>query len=205
MVKMLLTVAAVVAMLGQASWATKINFDDQGLTGPDVFASASPSPQTIVINAGGDAVTFTGGVILTNTTNLPADETSVYGSADFGTGNTNPMEIAFSNPITNFYMNLYNGEGMDMTYTVKDNLGNSATYTMAPNLDGGNSLVEFPALGENVDITSITMQGTWDFFVDNIAFNEPLPSSNVPEPGMLSTILVGLLSLAGFVAVRKRK
>ena len=51
-----------------------VNFE--ALTGPSTFAAAGPAqPVTISTTLGN--VTISGGVILTNATNLPADETSV--------------------------------------------------------------------------------------------------------------------------------
>src|SRR5262249_35079854 len=75
------------------SFGTIIDFDSQGLTGPSLFAAASPIPQTIPITIGGVTVTFNFGVILTNATNFPANPTSVYGTASFVPGMSNPMVI----------------------------------------------------------------------------------------------------------------
>jgi hypothetical protein len=70
--------------VGGAAQATIINFDDQGLSGPSTPSGVSP----VVINAGGDTVTFSNGQILTNETFLPADETSVYYNSSFTPGST---------------------------------------------------------------------------------------------------------------------
>jgi hypothetical protein len=43
------------------------------------------------------------------------------------------------------------------------------------------------------------------FAMDNLTINFTTTSRAVPEPGVLSMLFVGLLSFAGFVAVRKRK
>jgi hypothetical protein len=133
-------------------------------------------------------------VILTDATNLPADETSIYGTAgnaanigvSVGTGFTNPLTVTFPVPINNFFLDVLNGNVEGVTYKVADNNGNSNTTTLAPNLSGGNEVVGFAATGTVVTIAATTGQSTpggmtWDFFVDNITFDEPLPTTT-PEP-----------------------
>ena len=93
-----LILGAFTAMTFQ-SFGTVIDFDSQGLTGPSFFAAASPIPQTIPITVDGITVTFNFGVILTKTANLPANETSLYGTASFVPGMSNPMLITFSQPV----------------------------------------------------------------------------------------------------------
>jgi hypothetical protein len=182
------------ALTTAKSFATAIDFDSQGLTGPSLFVQASPIPQTIPIVVDGITVTFIGGVILDQTANLPADQTAMYGSASFVPGMSNPVRITFSQPVHNFFMNLYNGQTTDTTYRVSDNNGDSQDFTLVPNLTSGNTLVAFAATGTEVDITDISGTGTWDFFIDNIHFNQPLPT---PDGGAT----VGLL-MAGLVALR---
>ena len=101
------------------SFGTVIDFDSQGLTGPSTFAAANPIPQTIPITVSGITVTFNFGVILTQATNFPANQTSVYGTASFVPGMSNPMVITFSQPVTNFFMNLYNGLTTDERITYR--------------------------------------------------------------------------------------
>src|SRR5207248_3069421 len=74
-----------------------IDFDSEKLFGPPTFADAGPAQTLNVPTTIGD-VTFTGGVILTNTAFLPADQTSVYGTARNVPGvNASPT---LTNPIT---------------------------------------------------------------------------------------------------------
>ena len=149
--------------------ATVINFDDQGLTGPSIFAAAGPE-QVLSITTTDGLVTFEEGVILENTANLPANQTALYGTAYFGDPTLdNPLEITFSNPIANFFLDVYNGLTSPIDYRVYDNLGNTATFTLAPNLTGGTTQIGFAATGTTVWIESITPPTTtWDFFIDNI-------------------------------------
>jgi hypothetical protein len=180
--------------------AEVINFDAQGLSGPDIFAAASPSPQHLDILTSIGNVQFDGGVILTNTTFLPANQTSLYGTASFGTDLSNPLTITFASNITNFFLDVYNGLTTNIDYKVYDNLGNSAIFTLAPNLNGGTTQIGFAAAGNLVFVESITVPtNSWDFFIDNIHFNEPLPQ--VPVPGTM--LLLGS-GLAALVAARRK-
>jgi hypothetical protein len=184
--------------------AVVINFDDQGLTGSSFFSS---SPQTIPITIGGVTVTFSGGKILTNTSNLPANQTSIYGTASFVNGLTNPIVVNFSQPINNFFLDVLNGNTQALDYTVADNNGNSSTFNLAPNTSSGQTQIGFAATGNQVTITSAIGSSTaYDFFIDNIRFNEALPPSiggttAVPEP---FTIVGTMLGGAAALKIRKR-
>lgn len=198
--------AALVTLLASSASAAVLNFDDQGLTGPSLFASASP--QDVNENVGGVDVTLTGGTILTNTTNLPGNATSVYGTADFFSGGLNPLTLTFSSAISNFFLDVFNGNTVEQSFEVADNAGNSAIFTLDDNLSGGFQTIGFAATGTEVTITALdtTSPGccAFDFFVDNITFNEDLPPNlnPVPIPATLP-LLFGGLALFGFVSRRK--
>jgi hypothetical protein len=196
--------------------ADEINFEQ--FTGPTTFAAAG-NAQTLSILTSIGTVTVSGGVILTNATNLPADETSIYGTAgnasnigvSVGTGFTNPLVVTFPVPITNFFLDVLNGNVIPVTYQLSDNMGNSASFDLAPNLSGGQKTVGFAATGTVVDISATTGQATptgmtWDFFIDNIHFDEPLPTS-APEPNVLLMLGLGLggaILTAKFLALSRR-
>ncbi len=193
-----LALAAVLCLLGTVSAkADIITLEDQ--TGPSVFSAASP--QTLTYSTSSGPLTITGGTILTNTTNLPADETSVYGTAFFGNSLSNTITMTFTSPINNFFFDLLNGQTYTETFTVADNLGNSQTFTLAPNVSLGLVTVGFPTVGSVITIT--TSDPNWDFFIDNIGFNQPTPGTATPEPGTMFLLGAGLLGLASVKLLKK--
>jgi len=184
---------ALLATVGTAN-ASIVTFEDQP-PGPDVFGGGN---QTIVYTFGSLTATFTGGLILTDTTNLPADEGTVYGTESCC--NSNPLTITFSQPVNNFFLDILNGNTITENYTVADNDGHSATFAIAPNLSSGLQFDSIPATGTVITITSAASNGFWDFFIDNVGFNQPTPQ--VPEPMTLSLFAAGL---AGAAALRRRR
>src|SRR5947209_11406608 len=59
--------------------------DFETFSGPTTFAAAG-NAQTLNVSTSIGTVVISGGVILTNATGLPADETSIYGTAGNATG-----------------------------------------------------------------------------------------------------------------------
>jgi hypothetical protein len=194
-----------------SAFADIINFEQ--FLGPGDFLSAGPN-QTLVIGTTIGDVVFTGGVILTNTTNLPANQTSLYGTAFFSETPVNTITVTFPQNINNFFLNLYNGHVVADTFTISDNLSNLVSPTLDPNLLSGTSLVSFPAAGSVVTIT--TANEFWDFFIDNVGFNEPTPGeppppqppppTSVPEPGTITLLAsAGLIGIAARMQRRNRR
>jgi hypothetical protein len=172
-----------------------------------LFASAGNAQNLNIVTAIG-TVTFHGGALLDHATNLPADETVIYGTAGNsasigvfpGSGFANPLTISFPAPITNFFLDVLNGNTMSVDYHVADNHGNAADFLLAPNLSGGLKTIGFAATGTVVTISAATGQSTsagmtWDFLIDNVHFDEPLPTGAVPEPGSWALIGIGLAML----------
>ena len=193
--------ALLAASLGHPTNATTINFDDQGITGPSTFGG--PEDTRTISTVDGN-VTFSGGTFLTNTTNLPADQTTVYGTVS-DPQYSNPLTVTFQNPVTNFFLDVLNGNTTTVDYTVADNAGHSSTFTLPPNLSSGQTTIGFAATGTVITILAQT-NGFFDFFIDNVNFNAPLPPSltGVPLPASLPLFATGLGAL-GLLGWRRKK
>jgi hypothetical protein len=172
-----------------------VNFEDQ--SGPPTFGAPN---QTLTYTFPGVTATFTGGTILTNATNAPADETSIYGSASCC--NSNPITITFSTAVDNFFLDILNGNTIDETYTIADNVGNSASFVIPPNFNSGLQFYSIPATGTVVTITSAATGGFYDFAIDNVGFDQATPGT--PEPSTWAMMLLGFAGL-GFAGYRKAK
>jgi hypothetical protein len=198
---LLLSLTAAAALSATCAQAEIITFET--LTGQSTFAAAGAAqPVTISTTLGN--VTISGGVILTNATSLPADETSVYGTASFASpGYNSSILVTFPVPITNFFLDVINGQINTETYRVSDNLGNSSDFSLASNGNSGATTIGFAATGNIVTISAITGLPGFDFFIDNIHFNEPLVLSGVPEPSTWAMMILGFAGV-GFMAYRRK-
>jgi PEP-CTERM motif len=185
--------------------------DLETFSGPSVFADAG-SADTLTIPTSIGQVMISGGVILSNATFSTSNTTSIYATANnleqFGLPNDptrlNPITVTFPVPITNFFLDVINGLPARTSYMVADNAGNSASFELPTTLEfGGFTQIGFAAAGTVVTIGSTTGLPAWDFAIDNIHFNEPLPPdlSEVPEPATAMLITAGLLAI---MAGRKR-
>jgi hypothetical protein len=180
------------ALVPQAASATVIDFEAFA-NSAHTFAASTPTTLNIATSP---SVAISGGAVLTATLNLPADQTAVYGTLGGSQGGfTDPLTLTFSSPISNFFLDVFNGEVVPVSYTLADNNGHSQTFLLAPNLAGGTSQVGFAAAGNVITISAPLLQSTfpWDFFIDNIHFNEPLPGTAVPEPASLLLFGTGVL------------
>jgi hypothetical protein len=187
--RILITAPAIFGALffASAANATIINFDDQGLTGPSLAASTTEA--NVTITAGGKTAVFHNGAILTAESALPADTTSLYYNSYFLPGTLGAtMTVTFSANVSNFFLNLYNGETYTDSFTVSDNLGNTNTVSIAPNSASGLSLISFAAAGNVISITTTDTTG-YDYSIDNIGFDQATPG--VPEPATWAMFLLG--------------
>jgi len=200
MCKRALLLSALAGLFGAVNASADI-IDFESFSGPSTFGGAE---QTLTIpGTSAGTVTITGGTILTAESNLPADETTVYGTASFGTGLSQTITLTFANPISNFFVDVYNGQVQTDTFTVADNDGHSVTEAIASNGSSGNALVSFPAVGTQVTIT--TNDSAWDFSIDNVGFDQATPNSTSPEPASITLMLTGSLVLGGILLWRRRQ
>ncbi len=187
---------------GGTAFAQVIDFEAQCPNGaqPSGFCSTlfstAGDAQTLNISSSIGTVTFQGGVLLNNAANVQADETAIYATAgngaSTGTGFTNPITITFPRAIGNFFLTVLNGTIQSVTYRLADNVGSSATFVLPPNTNGGHNQIGFTAAGSVVTIAATTGQNApsgiiWDFAIDNVTFNQPLPPglnpiSTTPAP-----------------------
>ena len=201
--------------------AVTITFEPQCPGGPMASGPCSPifadagNAQSLNIPTTIGTVKIQGGVLLDNASYLPADETAIYGTAgnaagigvSVGSGFANPITLTFPTAITNLFLDVLNGNTVDVEYMVADNHGNSAGFLLAPNLTSGQKTIGFAANGNVVTISAMSGQSTpggmtWDFLIDNIHFNEPLPGG-APEPATMFLIGAGLIGLGLTRRVRK--
>jgi len=163
--------------------ATVIDFEAQAANRGGNLTGIPDSPLTIGI------ATFTGGELRFGLINLPADETGVYVSEGlFGSGETNPLVITFATPVSDFSVLVANGDAQNQTYTVSDELGDSASVTLALSGSLNNAAKTVALSGSDITTVSITSANVsfWNFAIDDVTF------SAVPEPMSVSLVLVGL-------------
>lgn len=142
-----------------------IDFED--FSGPSLFDSIEPPLKAL-------SATFSGGEVLTNTTFLPADQSSVYGTAFFCAGCSPTITIDFNQKVSNFTALLLNGEVFNVTYTVEDDQGGTQLITLAANFEGGAGTITLPEKGiRHIEISGDT--GEFDFFIDNVQFTPSGP------------------------------
>lgn len=187
--------------IGAANSANAYIIDFEGLPSPTGGAYTYPGPLTVSTPIGN--VVFTGGEILNSEFNLPADQTNVYYTSYFATNTTNPITITFPTAITDFFLDVYNGETYSDQFTVSDNLGNTNTVTLTSNGNGGNALIAFPAAGNVVTIS--TTDPNFDFSIDNLGFDQGLSPNPTPIPAALPLFATGLGAMGLFGWRKKRK
>jgi hypothetical protein len=175
--------------------ASVIDFEAQAANRDGNLTGIPDSPLTIGV------ATFAGGELLNGEVGLNADATGVYVSEGLcGSGETNPFVISFVVPVQNFTVLLLNGDDV-RSYTVSDNLGDSATNSLASAGSLGGATFSLLGVGlTSVTITSANADG-WDFAIDNVTFTATTTST--PEPG--SMLLLGAGSMVLAVVIRRKR
>ena len=190
--KSLLVASASFCMLLLAAapgFASVVDFEAQAANHGGNLTGIPDSPLTI------GTATFTGGELRDGLINFPADETGVYASEGlFGSGETNPLVIAFATPVDNFSVLVANGDSQNQTYTVSDNLGDSATFMLPLSGSLSNSARTVSLPGNGITSVLITSANTdsWNFAIDDVSF------SAVPEPASGLLLAMGLVGLLAF-------
>ena len=182
---LMLFVPITLPLLGQQQ-----TIDFEQFAGSSAFSSVQPP----LVVAG---ATISGGAILRNTNFLPADQTTIYGTASFCTGCLSTITLTFTLGISNVSMLILNGNTVTVTYTVMDDQGGLQTITLVANFNSGAGTVTLP----ETNIRSVTIEGgpapggccTWDFFIDNITFMptsativDPIPNQSCTGSCLLS-------------------
>ena len=172
---------------GLPAAAAVIDFEAQAANTGGNLTGIPDSPLAIGI------AMFTGGELRDGEIGMNADQTGVYASEGlFGSGETNPLVIAFASPVSNFSVFVANGDDV-RSYTVSDNLGDSVTMPLAS--AGGLDAATFSLPGNGlkmVDISSANANA-WDFAIDNVTFT---PATSTPEPESLLLLAAGVGLLA---------
>jgi hypothetical protein len=140
----------------------KIDFEEYG--GSTLFATTQTVRNCIA--------TISGGELLSQATNLPVNQTVVYGTAANCSGCQPTITIDFDVPVSNFSLFLMNGDKKPRSYLIKDDLGAQQMVTLAPNFQSGATTVMLPSSGiRKVTITDDFSDTFYDFLIDNIQFD----------------------------------
>lgn len=179
-----LTLLASLALLlgvGSGAAATTTTIDFETITGPSLFCPPALSPLNIGI------ATFTGGTVLTAATNLPADQTSVYGTASVctSTGYADTLTITFSRPVSDFSVLVLNGNTVTVSYSVTDDLGGSVTKSLVSNVNSGADTFSLPDDGiTSVSIGLTSPSAVYDFLIDDVQFTAfPITTAECKDGG----------------------
>ncbi len=86
------------------------------------------------------------------------------------------LTVSFNTPVNGFSVQITNG--LNNLYQITDNLGNTVTEYLPLDTTGTLSLADAGITW--VQISSQPVTGTWEYAIDNIAFNGS--SAGVPEP-----------------------
>lgn len=208
--------ALALSTFGTGAHATVVNLAAAGVAGQGPVFCGAGNAQSVTVTAGGYDILLSGGIALgPNISFLPATASVAYGTANFAngcngqSGYSNPITLQFfsagtNNPlnVTNFFVDLYNGNTAPIEYEIADNLGHGGSALIANNTSSGRQTFGFAAAGNTITITGGIAPAeaccAWDFFINNIGFNEALPDGSdigrVPEPatyGLVSLALAG--------------
>lgn len=172
--------------------------------GPSTFAAAGPA-QTITVP---DFVTFTGGVVLGDAVNFPAQTfatpPNVYATSSFGDPSLQPTLTISINPsflVSEVSFPLFNGLTTPTSYVVNAFSGATQVASQSFTITGSRAsgFVVADLLASNITsvrITPTTSTTNFDFEIDTVAFNESVQQAvGTPEPSTFATGMLAFLML----------
>lgn len=197
-----------------------INFETVPVepTGPSLFALAGPA-QTILVPG---VATVTGGVVLGNESNLPAQSfgtpSNVYATAGFGDNLSSTLNLSFNAafPVNQVSFPVFNGAAIAESYVIDayNGAGLVASQTLSnlpSNASSGFAIADLTA----PSITSVTIapatlndpaDNGWSFSIDSVALNEPVQQAfSTPEPGTFALSIIGAFAIIGINRRRSRR
>lgn len=185
-----LILSCLLANIAMPAHATVIDFEAQAAGTGGLLTGVPDSPLTV------GNVTFTGGELRNAEVGLAADQTGVYASQGlFGSGETNPLTITFSVPVSAFSLFVVNGDDA-RSYTVADNAGDSLSKTLPSAGALGAAVFSLSGTG----ITAVTIASAnaaaWDFAIDNVSSTAQAGPATVPEPSPAVLVLMGAAMMA---------
>jgi hypothetical protein len=184
--------------------AAVINFEDQPHGGT---AFGFTPAQTLTYTFGSQTATFSGGLILTNEQLQTTDFSNVYATISVGSNTlTNPLTITFSQPVSNFSVDISNAAAGD--FEVFDNASHTDFFTLATT-GGSSHTTTFATAGTVISIQELTHVGPFfparfDFAIDNVMFDGPVVTGGVPEPSTWAMMILGFCGV-GFMAYRRKR
>lgn len=230
-----LALAATACMLAVAATGSKAAVIELGAAGMTTHGQAfcgAGNAEAVTLTAGGYDVQLSGGIGLVPNIFFPAGSSFAanYGSSNLGnactlpdlgtqSGYLNPLTVRFFQAgtgilanVSDFFIDVFNGNDEPVDYTVADNLGNTSTVNLAAVGNGGKHNFGFAAAGSTFTVTAALTPGqtiTWSTFINNIGFLDLVngggggvgggggggEGGTVPEPGTLWLASLGMLGL----------